>query len=107
MATQRRSREEWRPIIRKLEASGLNAVQFARRYGLVANTLRWWRGEFRNEHSAEIEFVELELVDEEEEDDDFEEVPDLFVELGDSGIGIRVPFGFDAGELRRVVRALC
>ena len=36
---------------------------------------------------------------------DAREPPDLVVDL--DGLLVRVPYGFDAGELRRLVSALC
>jgi hypothetical protein len=43
----RRSREEWRGIVRDFETSGLDAPLFAGQRGVNENTLRWWRSRLR------------------------------------------------------------
>ena len=45
----KRSREEWRQIVDRYQASGLKAVEFARQEGLNVHTFAWWRHELRQE----------------------------------------------------------
>lgn len=100
MAAKRRNAAQWRRLISEWESSELGASEFARRRGLNVSTLRWWRWRLREEPHEALEvpsFFEV-LVEE-------APAPELVVELGD--IRVRVPSGFDAGELRRLVAALC
>lgn len=97
MALQRRSAERWRELITEWECSGLPAREFARRRGLNVATLRWWRWKLGADGCPAPAFLEV-VVEE-------PEPPDLVVELGD--LRVRVPAGFDARELRRLVAALC
>jgi len=99
MAIVSRSRSEWRRLIAELEASGESPSSFADRHGVNEKTVCWWRSQFRREKTA-VGFVDVEVVDE-------RRAPDLIVELGESGLRVRVAAGFDAGEVRRLVCALC
>lgn len=46
MAHRRRSREEWKELVREVEA-GDSIDQVARRHGVRAGTLKWWRWQLR------------------------------------------------------------
>lgn len=46
MAQRRRSREEWKELVREIEA-GESIEQVARRHGVRVGTLKWWRWQFR------------------------------------------------------------
>ena len=46
MAHRRRSREEWKELVREVEA-GDSMEQVARRHGVRVGTLKWWRWQFR------------------------------------------------------------
>ena len=39
----RRTQKQWKQIVREHDRSGLSTAQFARRRGLNANTLQYWR----------------------------------------------------------------
>jgi len=43
----RRRASEWRRLVSEWERSGLEAQEFARRHGLTAKRLRWWRWRIR------------------------------------------------------------
>ena len=103
MAATRRSKAEWRRLVDEWGFSGLEAEEFSTRRGLNPATLRWWRWRLESRGDAPKPeprapgFLEL-LVTE-------PEAPELVVELG--AVRIRVPSGFDAEQLRRLVAALC
>jgi len=103
MAVERRSAKRWQELVSEWECTDLPAIEFARRRGLNVSTLRWWRWKLRSDGlrgSAAVAPAFLEVVVEEPEP------PDLVVELG-GNLRVRVPAGFDARELRRLVVALC
>ena len=87
MAAQRRTAEEWRGIVQDWLASGRSKDVYARELGVSPVTLGWWQWK-------------LGVVAPEPKS-----APDLVVEVGE--LRVRVPSGFDAGELRRLVAALC
>jgi hypothetical protein len=75
--------------------SGETCVAFASAHGLNPSTLSWWRWKLSLSTSPFLEVVVVEP----------EPVPDFEVAVGD--VRVRVPLGFDAAELRRLVAALC
>ena len=84
--------EEWK-------ASGLSKRQFAARHGMKAGTLGWWAWNLGRSTPAFLEVVV------EEPEPRPERPPEFVVEL--ARLRVRVACGFDAGELRRLVHALC
>ena len=102
MARKTRSAEEWRELVEEWQRSGLPRGEFARARGLNATTLGWWRWKL-GVPAGQQETSFLEVVVEE---GPAPSVPPSFVlELGD--LRLHVPCGFDSGELRRLVAALC
>lgn len=100
MATISRTREQWRALVREFTSSRESAAAFAERHGVAESTLRWWCSAFRRERPAtEVAFVDV-VVDE-------KPTEPLSVVLAGAGHRVIVPAGFDAGELRRLVNALC
>jgi hypothetical protein len=93
----KRSRDEWRVLVERWRQSGQTRQSFARLAGVNASTLAWWTWKLRAE---EPPGAFLDVVVEEPES-----APDFQLEV--SGIRVLVPLGFDAGELRRLVCALC
>jgi hypothetical protein len=101
MAKIGKSRAQWRVLVRMYRESGEAAADFARRHGVTVGTLRWWCSEFRREGGAEeVEFVDVEVAD-------AKRAEPLAVVLAGVGHKVIVPAGFDVGELRRLVDALC
>ena len=78
---------------------------FAESRGVTPTTLYWWRSRLgRKRSSADlvpVEVVEHDIV----VDTERGKGADFELHL-DSGLTLRVPAGFDEGELRRLVRAL-
>jgi hypothetical protein len=103
MAAQRRTAEEWRGIVEDWLASGRSKDDYARELGVSPITLGWWQwklGVVAPEPTRMTRFADVVVVDPE-----LKPAPDLVVEVGE--LRVRVPSGFDAGELRRLVAALC
>jgi hypothetical protein len=111
MKSAKGSREEWLERVRAWTASGLSGAEFVRRRGLNAQTLSWWRWRLRQD-GERLEPVSkgdapLALV---------EVTPALHgvwprveadrIELEVSGVQVRVPDGFEAATLARVLEVL-
>ncbi len=111
MAAGRRSAAEWRCLVDDWAASGLTKSEFARAVGVHPTTLGWWRWHLRSRErragvstEAALAFAEVEVL----ADTDSGRgrvVPDFVVELG--AVRVRVAPGFHAGELQRLLAALC
>ena len=99
MARRRRSAAEWQRLIDQWLTGGQTREQFAHTHGLNPATLGWWHWKLRQRHQLP-QVLNIDVVDVAPA-----HAPDLIVEL--DHLRVRVPSGFDAGELRRVVEALC
>jgi hypothetical protein len=95
-----RTAEEWRRLVGEWRASGLPGRSFAMARGVNAHTLAWWawrlRSRARGLAEPTVTFAEVVVA---------EPARPFIVEVG--GVRVQVPAGFDAGELRRLVGALC
>ena len=99
-----RSAAEWRRLVDEWRRSQVSRRVFAAAYGIRPQTLSWWAWRLGSEatrpEAGSPAFVEIVVAD---------RVPtpraEFVVEVG--GVRVRVPPGFDAGELRRLVGALC
>lgn len=80
-------------------ASGMTRAAFARSVGVQPSTLGWWHWKLRRPVEP-MSFADV-VVD----PSPSARPTDFVVELGD--LRVRVSPGFDAGELRRLVEALC
>jgi hypothetical protein len=105
MAVRRRSAAEWRELVDGLVASGWSKAEYARHVGVHPGTLGWWRWRFGREARPREErslarFAQVVVAP------DVVPVPDFVVELAED-LRVRVPPGFDATELRRLLAALC
>lgn len=95
---------KWRALIAEQERSGLTVRAFAEGKGITPTTMYWWRS--RLGRCAPVDLVPVEVVEHDIVVDSARAVgADFEVRLG-SGVALRVPTGFDEGELRRLVRAL-
>ena len=52
MAEKRRSREQWRELVRGWPGSGLTQAQYCEHHGISAGSLSRWRAVFGREHHA-------------------------------------------------------
>ncbi len=101
MAAKRRSEAEWRTLVARWRGSGKSRREFAEERGLPRGTFTWWVWKVgASMAAARPEFFDVVVVDAVAE-----RAPDLIVEVGQARV--RVPAGFDAHELRRLVDALC
>lgn len=108
---------EIRRVLGELDRSGLTLAEFARRRGIPAGTLGWWRFELRRRQrpaadgrrqrrrQSAPEFVELVRVQAPPPDDMSERSGGFELVLG-RGRTVRVPESFDATALKRLVTAL-
>lgn len=96
-----RTDAEKRRLLAEFRTSGLTRTQFAKARGLSWNSLRDWEARPElNGGQAMTRFVEVEVVE--------ARVPaPMMVHVGGAGHRIEVPRGFDIGDLRRLVAALC
>ncbi len=104
MAARRRTADEWREIVEDWRASGRSKEDYARELGVSPITLGWWQWKLAGDApgaTATPRFAEVVVVTPYKP----KAAPDLVVEIGD--LRVRVPSGFDAGELQRLVSALC
>ena len=100
MTTKRRNAEEWTRIVEQWMGSDLPRREFARQVGVNPGTLSWWKWRLQAEVSpAPTAFVDLVVEDPPASAPGF----DLTV----AGVGVHVPVGFDAVELRRLLAVLC
>ncbi len=97
-----RSALEKRELVMAWRTSGLSASRFGRLAGVSATSLRDWSVGLPSPTATATatQFVDVEVVEN-------TVAPSLLVEVGSSGHRVVVPPGFDAGELRRLVAALC
>ena len=107
MPEWRRSATEWGEIVEAWLASGCSRAEYARRVGVNATTLGWWRWKLgvpaeRPTASPSLPaFADVVVV----RDRVADEVPDFVIEVQD--LRVRVAPGFDAVELRRLLAAVC
>ena len=108
MARARRSREEWKRLVREWESSSERAREFCARHDLKLSTFQWWRWRLGSAAGPPAEISEgwVELSPARPAPvDDTSSSADLTLVLGD-GISIRIPVGFDGPTLERLIRTL-
>ena len=110
---------EWRGVLAEHERSGLSVAEFARRRGISAGSLGWWRHVARR-RAAEPRGPKVRATRGRSERDRFVEVRvapargegagnasrDRFEVVVPSGCVVRVPEHFEADVLRRLLAAL-
>ena len=92
-AGRRWTAEDARPILARLDASGLTVRDFAAEHGVDAQRLYHWRGRLRGQQPAFVEVARPAATS------------PIEVVLG-SGHVLRVPDGFGEDTLRRIVAVL-
>lgn len=96
-----RSDAEKRRLLVEFRASGLTCARFAKQRGLSPNSLRQWAARPDLQPApSKARFVDVDLVDEAVS-------PLLVIQIAGSGHRVEVRRGFDSGELRRLLAALC
>ncbi len=93
--------EKWRALIAAQEKSGLGVREFAEGRGLAPATMYWWRCRLRERSTS---LVPVAVVDHEVAVR--RPTTKAAFELAVGELTLRIPPGFDEGDLRRLVRAL-
>lgn len=90
---------KWRALIAEQERSGQSVREFAAARGVAAGTLYWWRSRLRDpsEDLVRVAVVEGAVADS-------SWCGSFELQLGD--VTLRIPAGFDDGDLRRLLQAL-
>lgn len=102
--SSKRTEARWRSLIAAQEQSGESVVRFAERRGLNPATLYWWRSRLRSRGREQQEFVPIEIVGAERST--AAAIVGVFeLELA-GGRRLRVPPGFDADDLVRLIAAV-
>jgi transposase len=98
------TRAEWADRVARWEASGLSAAAFAAREGLAAKRLVWWRWKLRSSPMTPsvtaIDFLPARIVDASSRLPSAASPIEIVLP---NGRVVRVPAGFDAAELERVL----
>lgn len=109
--------QQWQRITDEWARSGLSKYEFAAQRGVNPRTLEWWRwklngrgrqGDRSGSRAERQAFVEVVVEHDESRAigaPSLELCPAFLVEVGH--VRVHVPRGFDEGELRRLVEALC
>ena len=101
-----RAEVRWRAVILEQERSGLSVGEFARRHGISAATMYWWRSRLsrRRRRGGTAKLVAVEVVESKEVDPSSGE-RGFELELA-GGRRLHVPSRFDAGALSRLIAAV-
>jgi hypothetical protein len=91
---------KWRALIAEQESSGQTVREFAASRGVAAGTVFWWRSRLRRRAADAMTLVPVEVVDK------VTARPAALELVVRDGIVLRLPRGFDEGDLRRVLAAL-
>lgn len=102
MAYRMRTAEEKQELVAALRQSRMSKTRFARERGLPASAFSRWIARVEGLETEGTRFLPVHVVA-----DLGPSVSNLVVHVSGSGHRIEVPVGFDAGELQRLVQALC
>jgi transposase-like protein len=101
---QRWGVEDGRAVVESWRQSGEALAEFARRHGLKPQRLSRWARRIEAADEA-VRFHPVRLVPREEEEEERQRVEPIEIVLGDGRL-VRVPAGFAAGDLARVLSVL-
>ncbi len=97
---------EAQEVLEACEASGLSVAEFARRHGLGAQRLRWWKKRRAEETGPSLSFVPVHAAAPASPEAQRAAGTASMEVVLTRGRRIRVEPGFDAQALARLVRAL-
>jgi len=97
---------EAQAVLEAYEVSGLSVAEFARRYGLRPQRLRWWKKRRAEEDGPPLSFVPVHVAAPPTREVQQAAGAASMEVLLTRGRRIRVEPGFDADALARLVRAL-
>ena len=104
--SRRRTRQEWSDLVAEWSCSGQDAAAFCRKRHLNPSTFGWWRWKLGQSASPDgAEWLEVTRIDSPTTADPGPADSDLTLILGE-GISIRIPVGFDAPTLERLIETL-
>lgn len=96
--------EKWyRALLRDQERSGLSVLEFARRRGMPASNLYWWRKRLRKQEEATGGLVAVRVIEDPVGPARCEQGFELSLKDGQV---LRIPSGFDESDLRRLLQVL-
>ena len=99
----KRTESQWRALVAEHDRSGMTAKEFAGRHDITPNTLYWWRSHLRR-RQPDTALVPVSVL---ERDPERPPPSEASFELClDDRLKLRIPAGFDEGELRRLLKAL-
>lgn len=106
-ASTTKAEVRWRALVREQESSVETVGEFARRRGLSAATLYWWRSRLRRSGARRGERLQLAPVTilPSQSSSRASAASDFELALA-NGLRLRVPADFDADALRRLVATL-
>jgi transposase-like protein len=93
----------WRALVAEQEGSGQTVREFAAARGIKWRTLYRWRSRLQCDGDG---FVSVAVVGDASAADTASPVRAAFELRIDTGVTLRVPSGFDEGELRRLLQVL-
>lgn len=105
MAHRRRSREEWKELVREVEA-GDSIDQVALRHGVRAGTLKWWRWQLRRGTVARSATKAVQMVPVRVRPGQRDSAVDDVVEILVRGALVRVRIGQDPRYIAELAAAL-
>ncbi len=106
MAGQRRSRQEWARLVEEWRRSRQGAREFCRQRGLKPTTFSWWRWKLGQQSDADCGgWLEVARIESPPAAKAAGGGTELVLILGE-GIAIKVPVGFDAATLERLIQTL-
>ncbi len=97
---------EAQAVLEACEASGLSVAEFARRHGLGAQRLRWWKKRRAEEAGPALKFVPVQVATGSSPEAQRAAGTACMEVVLTRGRRVRVEPGFDAQALARLVRAL-
>jgi transposase-like protein len=109
MAQRRRSREEWKELVREVDG-GDSIEQVAKRHGVRARTLAWWRWQLRRGIVARSATKAVQMVPVRVREEPAVVAADDVVEVLVRGALVRVRIGQDpryVAELAAALRERC
>ena len=98
MTSERRSRAQWKILVRKWKSSGETAKSFAAAHDLNPASLYWWSRELKRQaRAAPAAFVPIEVAQ-------LESAPTLMLQVAE--VCVHIPIGADIAYVTSLLSAL-
>jgi hypothetical protein len=92
----------WQGVVDSWRVSGLGELEFCRRHAIPVTKFKWWRKRVKSREQPKGEFIPLHVRSEA----GFSAAKNCIEIVTAGGLVIRVPPGFDADTLARVVEVM-